>query len=122
MSSFPRGCVWSAHGAAQWRCAHNPHRRGASVDATHARAKYDEIADAEKRHYPSGERSVNDLFPDMAAAAKAQSSGEGQQRATNAAIVEELRGGSGRGGGGEAVRQEREREQELQSNLHDKGP
>jgi hypothetical protein len=68
---------------------------GAAADRPHANAKYAEISGTEKPHFPKGEQSVNELFPDMAEAAKLQNKG---------------------------ARTNGDNDGELQKNLHEKGP
>lgn len=52
---------------------------GPAKDRAHAEAKYEEIRRAEKPHFPKGEESVNEMFPDMAEAAKLQNVGGQKQ-------------------------------------------
>ena len=67
------------HGAAG-KMQHAPLRGnlppgGPAASRQHAEAKYKEMMDAAKPHFPHGERSVNETFPDTAEAAKLQNLG-----------------------------------------------
>ncbi|KAL4420142.1 hypothetical protein ABPG77_010358 [Micractinium sp. CCAP 211/92] len=63
---------------------------GPAGSRENAEAKYGEIADTEKQHYPAGERSVQEMYPEMGTAASEQSNTPDRQRAENERIRREL--------------------------------
>jgi len=65
----------------------------ASVNRSHARAKYDEMSTEAKKMYPKGEVSVGEKFPNMAEAAKEQSETVKEQHKTNKEIARRLKKG-----------------------------
>lgn len=89
------------------------------MDRAHARAKYDEIMEAEAGHFPHSQQSLSEMFPAQAEAAAAQSHGAEGQRALNEELDRAIHAGRRQGGGtGEGG----EEQAELQTNLHEKGP
>jgi hypothetical protein len=65
----------------------------ASVNRSHARAKYDEMSTEAKKIYHKGEVSVGERFPNMAEAAKEQSETVKEQHKTNEEIARGLKKG-----------------------------
>lgn len=84
--------------------------RGASVDQQHAEAKYGEISLTEKPPFTRGEGSVNEMFPNMSEAAHLQSNTAEDQATANARLSKDMRAQGG------------SKDEELESNLHNKGP
>ncbi|KAL4458686.1 hypothetical protein ABPG75_013551 [Micractinium tetrahymenae] len=98
---------------------------GPAGSRENAEAKYGEISDTEKPHFPAGERTVQEMYPDMGTAASEQSNTPDQQRAENERIRRELRGpGAGAGGStaGTPGMEASSSEDTLYENLHNKGP
>lgn len=91
---------------------------GPAKSRAHAEAKYQEIMDAEKPHFPHGEQSVNEIFPDMREAAKLQNQGGGER-------IKETVGGQLGVAGEEEKRREVKKDpekQQMDKTMHDLGP
>ncbi|KAI7841377.1 hypothetical protein COHA_004995 [Chlorella ohadii] len=113
---------------------HAPPGASSGGPVGNAEAKYQEISDTEKPHFPKGEQSVNDKFPDMHEAASLQSNTPERQMAESERIRCELHGAgsSGAAGGGGAAAEHEPGEtlsgqsdsykDPLNENLHNRGP
>ncbi|PSC71063.1 hypothetical protein C2E20_5565 [Micractinium conductrix] len=105
---------------------HAPPGAGGGGVKYNADAKYQEIAGTEKPHFPEGERSVQDMFPEMATAAGEQSNTPDRQKEENERIRREMRGhGGGSAGGGEAASGTEvlpSQDDPLFDSMHNRGP
>ena len=90
---------------------------GPAASRAHAQAKYQEIADTEKPHFPRGEQSVNELYPDMTEAAKLQN--QGGEKGSREKVQERVGGVTF--GENEKYNKESDKEQ-LNKTMHDLGP
>jgi hypothetical protein len=77
--------------------------------------------DAEKPHFPHGEQSVNEMFPDMREAARLQNQGGGDRDMEK--IGGELHVASGEKEKGESEKEGSSSEkQQMNKTMHDLGP
>jgi hypothetical protein len=91
---------------------------GPAKSRAHAEAKYQEIMKTEKPHFPHGEESINEMFPDMREAAKLQNQG-GRER--NMENVGGQLGVAGEEGKSREFENDPERRQ-MDKTMHDLGP
>jgi hypothetical protein len=91
---------------------------GPAKSRAHAESKYQEIMDTEKPHFPHGEQSVNEMYPDMREAAKLQNRGGGGEKEKVGANLG-VKGGEGKENRG---MENESQKQQMDKTLHDLGP
>jgi len=91
---------------------------GPARSKAHAEAKYQEIMDIEKPHFPHGEENINEMFPAMKEAAKLQNqSGEEQKLENDGGQL----GVAGEEENSSKLEKDPEKQQ-MEKTLHDVGP